>query len=84
MAKFNWLKVLRIVAPIVLGLIPQIPKALIPVIVEGIGAAEETDWDGPDKLTFVMQMPELGRVEVPAIQQGVNAAVEAANALTRK
>lgn len=67
---FKWLTALRIVAPIVLAFVPQVPKALIPVIVAGIEQAEETGLTGSDKKTLV-----IGRIEQTMAEPGVHSDV---------
>jgi hypothetical protein len=81
MANIKWLDVLKVVAPIVLNLIPQIPKDVIPVIVDGIVVAEQSDRSGQDKMIDVISHAALANTEVPAIIQGVQAAIAATNAV---
>lgn len=79
----KWLTILKALAPIVLALIPQIPKPLIPIIVDTIGLAEQSEQTGPEKLTAVVQHPELSRVSTSAIVDGVTAVVAAVNAIAK-
>ena len=53
----RWLKILKIIAPVVLSLIPGLrPGAgpLISVLVEGIGLAESLGLPGEEKKAYVM------------------------------
>lgn len=79
----GWLGILKVLAPVILNLIPQIPKPLIPVITEAIGAAEQSGQTGPEKLTSVVSHPALSNVEVPVLVGGVNKVIAAVNAVTQ-
>jgi hypothetical protein len=83
MLTVHWNALLKVLAPIILGLIPQIPKALIPVIVEGINTVEIPESPGAEKLHAVVSHPDLTNVELPALVDGINATILAVNEATK-
>lgn len=82
MSLSSWLHNIGKFAPIILPLIPAIPAALIPVIVQGIQEAESIeDKDGAAKLNHVISKVASPDPDVnAAVVAGVNSVIAVANA----
>lgn len=81
--KVNWVKLIKIVAPPILGLIPGLPATIIAVIVEAMATVEELPINGEDKKANVLQSAlNTGASEqhIEAISKAIDASVSATNA----
>lgn len=72
---FNWLLALKIIAPIALAFVPQVPKTLIPVIVAGISEAEQIGGSGTEKKAIVVSAIEQ-HTSAPGISPELSLAID--------
>lgn len=77
----DWLAILKVVAPLVLSLIPELSKAFHPAIIAGVAQAEQAGGTGAEKLAVVLAQPELDGHEQSAVVKGVEAVIAVANAV---
>ena len=92
----DWKALVSILVPIVLGSIPKVPKGLIPVITDGIQAAESFGSTGAQKKAQVMTIAQDalagGHIIKPdanlkdadvlgAVDKGIDTAVHVVNIL---
>lgn len=80
-SEVNWLDIIKVIAPLVLALIPELSKTFHPVIAAAVVQAEKDGGTSAEKLAAVLAQPELDGHEPSAVTKGVEAVIAVANAL---
>jgi hypothetical protein len=84
----KFFQILNLVAPIVFSLIPGVPPALIPLIVDGIGVAQQSAQPGADKKAAVLAsvttaigitaaVPGGPKMDAPLVTAAVGSGIDA-------
>lgn len=80
-SQVDWLDIIKVIAPLVLALIPELSKTFHPAITAAVVQAEKDGGTSAEKLTSVLAQPELQGHEQSAVTKGVEAVIAVANAL---